>query len=42
MTKWLCNYCGYLYEGAKPPEVCPVCGAPKTGDAPKASFKKVP
>ncbi|MBA4348127.1 MAG: rubrerythrin family protein [Clostridiales bacterium] len=22
---WQCRNCGYLYEGAKAPEVCPVC-----------------
>ncbi len=24
---WRCIVCGYLHEGAKPPEECPVCGA---------------
>ena len=27
--KWVCSVCGYVYEGAEPPEKCPVCGAPK-------------
>jgi rubrerythrin len=27
--KWKCTVCGYIYEGAKPPAVCPVCGAHK-------------
>ncbi len=26
---WQCRNCGYLYEGAKAPEVCPVCAHPK-------------
>jgi rubrerythrin len=42
MTKWLCIICGFIYEGEKPPETCPVCGPPKIGDAPRAEFKKVP
>lgn len=25
--KWKCTVCGYLHEGAEPPESCPVCGA---------------
>ncbi|MEM2900778.1 MAG: cupin domain-containing protein [Thermoplasmata archaeon] len=28
-VKWKCTVCGYIHEGAEPPEVCPVCGAPK-------------
>lgn len=27
MQKWICQVCGYIYEGEEPPEVCPVCGA---------------
>ncbi|HAA89078.1 MAG: Rubrerythrin [Thermoanaerobacterales bacterium 50_218] len=23
--KWQCRECGYIYEGPKPPEVCPLC-----------------
>ena len=26
---WQCRNCGYLYEGTKAPEVCPVCTHPK-------------
>lgn len=26
---WQCRNCGYLYEGEKAPEVCPVCAHPK-------------
>lgn len=24
-----CSVCGFVYEGAEAPEVCPKCGAPK-------------
>ena len=27
--KWVCKVCGYVHEGAQPPEKCPQCGAPK-------------
>lgn len=27
--KWVCDICGYVHDGDEPPEVCPVCGAPK-------------
>ena len=26
---WQCRNCGYLYEGTKAPDVCPVCAHPK-------------
>ncbi len=26
---WQCRNCGYIYEGTKAPEVCPVCAHPK-------------
>ena len=29
MAKWVCTVCGYVYEGAEAPEVCPICKAPK-------------
>ena len=25
MKKFVCTVCGYIYEGDKAPEVCPVC-----------------
>ena len=25
--QWKCIVCGMIYEGAKPPEICPACGA---------------
>ena len=28
MKKWVCQVCGYVYEGENPPEKCPQCGAP--------------
>jgi len=28
MKKWVCKVCGYVYEGANPPEKCPLCKAP--------------
>lgn len=27
--RWQCLRCGYIHEGPEPPDVCPVCGAPK-------------
>ena len=29
MKKFVCSVCGYVYEGAEAPEVCPICKAPK-------------
>ena len=28
MKKFVCTICGYVYEGEKAPEVCPICKAP--------------
>ncbi|NLJ72311.1 MAG: FAD-dependent oxidoreductase [Syntrophomonadaceae bacterium] len=28
-NKWKCRVCNYVHEGPEPPDVCPVCGAPK-------------
>ena len=28
-NKWKCRRCGYIHDGPEPPDVCPVCGAPK-------------
>jgi len=30
MKKWKCTVCGYIHNGAEPPETCPVCGADKS------------
>lgn len=27
---WKCGNCGYIYEGTKAPEICPVCSHPKS------------
>jgi rubrerythrin len=35
VTRWRCTVCGYIHEGAEPPDECPVCGAPKS------AFEKV-
>ena len=28
MKKFVCTVCGYVHEGEKPPEHCPLCGVP--------------
>ena len=28
--EWKCNVCGFVHKGDNPPEVCPVCGMPKS------------
>lgn len=28
-NRWKCRVCGYLHDGAEPPDECPVCGASK-------------
>ena len=28
MAKWVCNVCGYVYEGDAAPAACPICKAP--------------
>jgi len=28
MKKWVCQVCGYVHVGDKPPEECPICKAP--------------
>ncbi len=35
VTKWVCTVCGYVHEGERPPEQCPVCRQPAE------KFKKV-
>lgn len=27
---WVCQICGYVHDEEEPPEICPVCGAPKS------------
>ena len=29
MKKWVCQVCGYIYEGKSAPNACPVCSYPK-------------
>ncbi len=29
MKRWKCTVCGYIHTGDEPPDVCPVCKAPK-------------
>lgn len=29
VVKWKCSNCGYIYEGAEAPEVCPACAHPQ-------------
>jgi rubredoxin len=29
MRQWKCKVCGYVHSGDEPPDVCPVCGAPR-------------
>lgn len=29
MKRWRCLVCGYIHSGDEPPEICPVCKAPK-------------
>ena len=30
MKKFVCQVCGYVYEGEVAPERCPQCGAPNS------------
>ncbi len=34
--KWRCRNCGYIHEGAEPPEVCPACDHPRAFYEPAA------
>jgi len=29
-VRWICRNCGYVYEGAEAPEMCPVCAHPRS------------
>ncbi len=36
---WRCAICGYVHTGSEPPDVCPICGAPRDvfeAEAPQA------
>ena len=41
MAKWVCNVCGYVYEGEAAPEVCPICKAPASKFEEQASGELV-
>ncbi|MEW5993008.1 MAG: rubredoxin-like domain-containing protein [Candidatus Zixiibacteriota bacterium] len=28
--QWVCSICGYVHDDDEPPDVCLVCGAPKS------------
>jgi rubrerythrin len=30
MKRFVCSICGYIHEGAQPPEICPICKADKS------------
>ena len=46
IAAWRCTVCGYVHRGAEPPEVCPVCGSPRSKFEPyveaPATAKAVP
>jgi rubrerythrin len=29
-VKWHCRNCGYIFEGTKPPKICPACTHPQS------------
>ena len=29
-VKWHCSNCGYIFEGTKPPKICPACQHPQS------------
>ncbi|MHB9099236.1 MAG: rubrerythrin family protein, partial [Syntrophales bacterium] len=29
-VKWHCRNCGYIFEGTKPPKICPACKHPQS------------
>ena len=29
-TKWICRNCGYVFEGAEAPAICPACKHPQS------------
>jgi rubrerythrin len=29
-VKWHCSNCGYIFEGTKPPKICPACRHPQS------------
>ncbi|MBN1867551.1 FAD-dependent oxidoreductase [Candidatus Sumerlaeota bacterium] len=41
-SAWRCSGCGYVHRGPEPPNVCPVCGAPKEAFQPFEEPKPAP
>ena len=41
MKKFVCTVCGYIHEGAEPPEKCPQCGADKSKFSEQAAAGKL-
>lgn len=41
MKKYVCQVCGYVYEGNEPPEFCPQCKAPKSKFAEQGAAEKL-
>jgi rubrerythrin len=39
---WVCVGCGFIYEGAAPPDECPVCKAPKRAFYPRQFMPDAP
>lgn len=37
--RWRCTVCGYIHEGAEPPDPCPVCGADRSQFVPADAEK---
>lgn len=37
---WICTACGYIHEGAEPPDNCPMCAVPKDCFVPYAEPPK--
>ncbi|MDD4816425.1 MAG: ferritin family protein [Victivallaceae bacterium] len=41
MKKYVCQVCGYVYEGNEPPEFCPQCKAPRSKFVEQGSSEKL-
>ena len=41
MKRFVCSVCGYVHEGSKPPEGCPVCKAPASAFAEQGETGRV-
>ena len=38
-SKWICMNCGYIHEGSKAPEKCPLCAYPRSYFKPYCEIK---